>query len=273
MFLVLCWAILLTASAHGQRLAILTPDNTPKDIAYAEELSARFPSSVRVIDRDQSDAAFRSVTLGNPFNMTSIEARSVAAVIGCDAFVVVHSSVLRRSALSRPTFFEAYAVHYLVDGRTGELAAWKLKTFENEVEQKAANELLVSISHTALELSSAYPKRPAINDESVQIETVPDEGTPAAANLKTPIPYKRIKPAYTSMAFLYDVKATVEIEVDVGESGGILATRIVRWAGYGLDESVDSTVRAMNWRPAMRGGKPLPMRVLLRYNFTKVDKD
>jgi hypothetical protein len=36
---------------------------------------------------------------------------------------------------------------------------------------------------------------------------------------------------------------------------------------------VTDAVRAMNWRPAMRGGKPLPMRVLLRYNFTKVEKE
>jgi len=29
----------------------------------------------------------------------------------------------------------------------------------------------------------------------------------------------------------------------------------------------------MNWRPGERGGKPLPMRVLLRYNFTKIEKE
>jgi len=265
--------MILTIAAHGQRLAILTPDKTPKDIAYTEELATRFPPAVRLIDHDQSDAAFRSVTLDNAFNMTTREARSVASVIGCDAFVVVRSAVLRRSSLSRPSFFEAYAVHYLVDGRSGELLTWRLKTFDGDSEQKSESALIASVGETAREISLRITTRPSVNDESVQIETVPDEGTPAAANLKTPIPYKRIKPAYTSMAYLYDVKATVDVEVDVAESGAILAIKTVRWAGYGLDESVETAVRTMNWRPAFRDGKPLPMRVLLRYNFTKVDKE
>jgi hypothetical protein len=52
-----------------------------------------------------------------------------------------------------------------------------------------------------------------------------------------------------------------------------MRTQIVRWAGYGLDEAVTETVRRMNWRPATRGGKALPIRVLLRYNFKKIEKE
>ncbi|MEO8042966.1 MAG: energy transducer TonB, partial [Acidobacteriota bacterium] len=84
---------------------------------------------------------------------------------------------------------------------------------------------------------------------------------------------RRIKPDYTTTAFLYDVRATIDVEADVDSDGRILSTRIVRWAGFGLEDSVEKAIRSMNWRPAMRGGKPLPMRVLLRYNFTKVDKE
>ena len=72
---------------------------------------------------------------------------------------------------------------------------------------------------------------------------------------------------------MYGVSGTVDIEADIDETGKISRTSIVRWAGYGLDESVERAVRTMNWRPAMRSGKPLPMRVLLRYNFTKIEKD
>jgi hypothetical protein len=52
-----------------------------------------------------------------------------------------------------------------------------------------------------------------------------------------------------------------------------VSSKIVRWAGFGLEEAVERAVRSMNWRPAMRNGKALPMRVLLRYNFRKVEKD
>src|SRR5205085_947307 len=106
-----------------------------------------------------------------------------------------------------------------------------------------------------------------------QMEEPPAEGTPAARNFRAPIPYRRIKPSYTTDAFLYGIEATVEILVDLDARGSILRTEIVRWAGFGLDESVERTVRAMIWRPAERSGKPLPMRFLLRYNFRKVEKE
>ena len=66
--------------------------------------------------------------------------------------------------------------------------------------------------------------------------------------------------------------ATVDAEVSIDQNGNITEIDIVRWAGYGLDESVANAVRSMNWRPAERDGKPLPMRILLRYNFTKTEK-
>ena len=48
--------------------------------------------------------------------------------------------------------------------------------------------------------------------------------------------------------------------------------RVVRWAGFGLDEEVVATVRRMHFRPAQREGEPVPVRVLLRYNFRKPPK-
>jgi hypothetical protein len=43
--------------------------------------------------------------------------------------------------------------------------------------------------------------------------------------------------------------------------------QIVRWAGFGLDETTIATVRQLHFFPAMKNGTPIPMRVLLRYNF------
>ena len=87
------------------------------------------------------------------------------------------------------------------------------------------------------------------------------------------MPYKRIKPEYTPAAYLYGIAATVDAEVSIDANGDVKRIDITRWAGYGLDESVIAAIRQMNWRPGERGGKPLPMRVLLRYNFTKIDKE
>ena len=110
-------------------------------------------------------------------------------------------------------------------------------------------------------------------DRSGFIEEMPADDSPAAKNFRSPLPYRRLSPQYTTTAYLYSVAATVDIEVDFDETGKILRTEIVRWAGFGLDEAVTETVRKMNWRPATRAGKPLPIRVLLRYNFKKIEEE
>jgi len=61
----------------------------------------------------------------------------------------------------------------------------------------------------------------------------------------------------------------VDALVDVDEKGEVSRAEISRWAGYGLDESVIATVKQLHFFPAMRDGRALPMRVLLRYNFRK----
>lgn len=207
--------------------------------------------------------------------MTAAESRAAASVMGCEYFLVVRTGGLRRESFAKSEYYEAFSVIYLVSGRTGLLAGWWLKSLEAENQAKADQLLFSSIDSTVTEIANRV-KSVSANESyivpAINIEEVPDEKAPAAEGLKPPIPYRRLKPEYTPTAALYDVKATVDLEADIDLDGKILATRIVRWAGFGLDESVESAVRSMNWRPAMRNGKPLPMRILLRYNFTKLDK-
>jgi hypothetical protein len=271
-FLVLA---LIAVPSHAQRIAILTPENTDRDIDYAAHLSERLPGSMKVLDRSLSESAFRSVTIASVFNMTVAEARAAATVMGCDRFVLVRTGSHRRTSLSRSDYYESFAFLYLVDGRTGGLISWIRKSFDADTQVKADGALADSVDVAAIELTAGLKDLNAVKFMAVgtPVEEVPPEGSAAAVNLKPPIPYKRIKPEYTSTAFLYDVRATIDIEADIAADGSVLSTRIVRWAGFGLEESVDAAVRAMNWRPAMRNGKALPMHVLLRYNFTKVDKD
>jgi TonB family protein len=133
-----------------------------------------------------------------------------------------------------------------------------------------------AVQAIALELADSV--RASLRSEITEsgdpaMEEPPLDESAAVKGFRAPIPYRRLKPVYTTEAALYDITATVEILVDLDAAGSILRTRIVRWAGYGLDESVDAAVRSMNWRPAERNGKSLPMRFLLRYNFRKVEKE
>ena len=109
-----------------------------------------------------------------------------------------------------------------------------------------------------------------VPDEAVKfVDISTDEGARANSDLREPAPYRRLHPTYTDAADRAEAEATVDAAVEIGSDGEVARVEIVRWAGFGLDESVASTIRQMHFRPATRDGEPVPVRVLLRYNFRK----
>ncbi len=260
----------------AQKVAILTPEKAAASLNFAEKLQSKLAEKLTVLDDSLSEAAYLSSSPATPFNLTSEESKKIGSAIGCDFFILLKAANQRRSAFQHPEYYESYAVIYVVSARTGRLIAWKLPRFEAAKPSESEKLLTRSVAATALEIEDnirAAMKKELAEPNAPLMEDVPDENSPAAKNFRSPIPYRRIKPEYTSEAALYDIKATVDILVDLDSNGTILRTEIVRWAGYGLDESVEKTVRQMNWRPAERNGKTLPMRFLLRYNFKKVEKE
>jgi hypothetical protein len=265
--------LVLSLGILAQRVAIVAPERAAHDLSYVSDLSRHFGSRIRLLDPDLADTAFRSTTIESPFNMTVSEARTVSSVIGCEYLLIVRSGEQRRTALSRSDYFEAFAFLFLIDGRSGELVRWQRVSFEAGTQLGASGELTRALPDTAdLIVKTISDHRTTPKIPPAHIEEVPAEGSARAVGLKPPIPYRRFRPEYTETAFLYGVRATVDAEADVGVDGSIIAVRFVRWAGFGLEESVEKAIRQMNWRPAMRNTTPLPMRILLRYNFTKVDK-
>jgi TonB family protein len=190
--------------------------------------------------------------------------------------LLVRADTLRRYSFEKKDFYESYAVVYAVSSRTGRLVFWKLINAETETAEKSERKLPDSINDLSAELSDklkVVAKEESNEKPAVKLEELPAENSPEAKNFRPPLPYQRVKPEYTRIANFYSAEATVDIEVDVDENGKILKTEIVRWAGFGLDESVSETVRKMQWRAASRDGKTLPFRVLLRYNFKKIDRN
>jgi TonB family protein len=108
--------------------------------------------------------------------------------------------------------------------------------------------------------------------ESALVEDEPEEGSPSAQHYRPPQPFRRLRPAYTETAERAEAEATVDASVEIGAAGEVRNVEIVRWAGFGLDESVTGTVRRLHFRPAMRDGVAFPVRVLLRYNFRRPPK-
>lgn len=264
----------LLASTAGQRLAIVNPEKNMMADRIGEIFSKSLPAASLGVDRSLGNTAFASVQAANPFNLSRDEARRAGAAIGCDAFILIKAETLRRTS-SRKAYFESYAAFYVISSRTGHLIIWRLAASEADTSVDAEEDLMRATEKLAIEISRDL-KAGLANDSSQPNSVYPEppaENSPEAKNFRAPVPYLRIKPEYTSLAFLYDIRGTIEIAVDLDEKGALTRTEITRWAGFGLDDSVIDAVRKMNWRPAERNGKPLPMHFLLRYNFKKIEKD
>lgn len=265
----------LMTNAAGQRLAVIVPDRNPASDSFASAVVDTLSKNFDVQDPSMSDAAYRAVAPRSPFNMSAEEAKTVGSAIGCDYLILVRSETLRRSSFEKPEYYESFAALFTVSAKTGKLEDWRNISSEGPKPDASVRLLERSASATVAELAKQLQRSPRTDpstERAESIEELPPENSAVHKNFRAPVPFARIKPVYTELAYMYAVTATVEIELDLDATGKISRTSIVRWAGYGLDESVETAVRKMNWRPAERNGKPLAMRVLLRYNFKKIDK-
>jgi hypothetical protein len=268
--------VLAVAAAAAQKAAVLTPDGAPRSIDAAAAVEKALDEKISVQDGFLAAAAFKTAAPATPFNLTKEQSKNLGASIGCDVFILVRASTLRRSSSARPEYYEASAAIFSVSTRTGRLIDWQLLRFEASRPQTAEKLLKAALAPFARALAARLTNIIAAEiaePPPAEMEEPPDNDSPTAKNFRAPIPFRRIKPAYTSDAYLYDVAGTVDMTIDLDASGTILRTEVVRWAGYGLDESVERTVRSMNWRAAERNGKPLAMRFLVRYNFRKIEHE
>jgi TonB family protein len=265
----------IAAAASGQRIAVVTPDDLEQSRMFAGKLTDQLTGHVQVLDEQLARSAFDSFHLETPFNLSTEDSKKIAAAIGCDFIVLVRSSTLRRSSSERAEYYDANAAIFLVSRRTGRLSWFGLLQREAAKPETAVQQLLDEAGPAAsllIEKIGATVNSELNEPPPPPLEEVPDAAAPAARNFRAPVPYRRVKPNYTADAAYYDIRSTVDVEVDLNADGSIAATRIVRWAGYGLERSVEQAVRSMNWRPAERNGKPLAMRFLVRYNFKKTEQ-
>lgn len=265
----------VSVSLAQSKIAVLIPEKTYQSQIFVEKLASSLSTNFKILDDSLSEIAFRSAEHKKPFNLSLEDAKNVGAAIGCDYFLLIKAENQRRNSLVKGEYYESYAVVYAVSSRTGRLVFWKLISREAETSEKAEKKLFDSVNNLSAEISDKLKitSKDELNEKvASKLEELPAENSPEAKGFRPPLPYKQITPTYTRLAYLYSVEATVDIEIEVDENGKIRRTKITRWAGFGLDESVDKTVRQMNWKPADRDGKTLPMRVLLRYNFKKIEE-
>ncbi len=72
---------------------------------------------------------------------------------------------------------------------------------------------------------------------------------------------------YPETARRAGLEGDVRLEIEVSASGEVTGSRVVRPAGNGFDEVAQRLVRRFRFRPATRGGKPVPATVPWTYKF------
>ena len=249
----------------------------------AEMIRSRLRSSgeLSVADADLSRAAAKGIGYSGSLNLSANEARDLGAALATEFYIIGDAQTLRRSSFQSPVYYESYCSIFLVSTRTGKLIFWDRPSFENNEATRAETLLSQYLSGDDFTRRLIAAIRKAHEDERIQrtalptaaeavIEEAPeDEKIAEIQGIRPPRPYRRLRPNYPDSAARAEAEATVDVVVDVGADGEVGDVQIVRWAGFGLDESTVATVRQLHFFPAMKNGTPIPMRVLLRYNFRK----
>lgn len=241
----------------------------------------RATGDVLIADPDLSRAAAKGIGYTGSLNLTVSEARDLGSALATEFYILGDAQTLRRSSFEAPVYFESYCSIFLVSARTGRLILWERPSFESPEATNAEAKLSQYLSDDAFARRLIGVIKKSHEDERVQrtvltasaeaiIDEAPeDEKAAEAQGIRAPRPYRRLRPEYPQTAARADAEATVDVLVDVGADGEVGDVQIARWAGFGLDESTIATVRQLHFFPAMKNGTPIPMRVMLRYNFRK----
>lgn len=283
LFSAICVLFLVVGNSYA-RSSISVLDFGASDFGklVSEKFRAHFKTGdeFQIADADLTRSAAMGAGYEGSLNLTVNEARDLGAALATDFYLLGDAQLLRRSSFEKPVYYEAYCSVFIVNARTGRLLAWGRPSFENLNAVQASDLLLKDLTNGEVFHRLLIAMRRANEDERIErtiiapstpvIEEAPDEEKVAEAQgLRLPRPYRRLRPEYPQSAARAEAEATVDVLVDVDADGKVSDVQVVRWAGFGLDEATVTTVRQMNFFPAMKNGTAIPLRVLLRYNFRK----
>ena len=82
-----------------------------------------------------------------------------------------------------------------------------------------------------------------------------------------PIPIYSPDPSYTKQARKDKVSGTVVVQIIVDTAGDVRDVKVVKPLGHGLDETAIETIRTWQFKPAMRNGSPVNVRMLVETSF------
>ncbi|MCL5005220.1 MAG: energy transducer TonB [Acidobacteria bacterium] len=86
-------------------------------------------------------------------------------------------------------------------------------------------------------------------------------------NVSAPIPIYKPEPPYSEEARKAKYQGTCVLWIVVDAQGNVQQAQVVKPLGMGLDENALRTVKTWKFKPAMRNGVPVPVRVMVEVSF------
>jgi TonB family protein len=270
------------ASQSRATVAIVKLGDSTTAIRATEALTRNLKRAVEldVFDNDVVDVAARGNGYKGSLNLSLDEAQNLGSAIGSTFYIIGVARTSRQLPFAGPAYFESVASLFLVSTRSGRLVKWERLSFQSATSEAAEKLLLEALwsvsfrSHMSDLIhdtqNSERKERAELPDtDLILIDTSADDASRHNGDLRLPRPYRRLRPPYPQMAAREEIEAVVDVVVDLDGKGEVMHAEIARWAGYGIDEAALETVRQLHFFPAMMNGTPVPIRVLLRYNFRK----
>lgn len=267
-----------TGAQPPARFAVvdLAGDETKEFSVLLSSAARTSNGELELLDDDLVRAASRGTGYSDNVNLSRDEARQLGQSLGCDFYVLGKIQSARRQDSGEQFYFDALAGLFFVEARTGKLILFVFERAKASDESKARDQLKEILKrswpHYAEAIRSARQQHlQAIENIAPALPSAVEVLTDdiATQGVQQPVFYQRIKPDYTEQADLAGIVATVELEAVFREDGTVGEVDVVKWAGFGLDESAIATVKKLRFKPAELGEKKLTIKGLVRYNFRR----
>lgn len=256
-------------SGYSPRIAVLGLGGVER--LRAEIRRVLSATGATIVADGLADAAANGVGYDGSLNPTREDVRRLVSAIGSEIVVIGSSSVVERESADPGRRWDAFAGVFLVDGRSGRLLRYRGVSFLEASRETAEARLISAVAEEVATwvdvvradgIAIAGEWRP--EDVTFVDFVLQPEGSPG---LIPPRFFSRPVPTYTPDADRVHATATVELLVEFLADGSYGRIDVVRWAGFGLDESSILAVRSSKFWPARRDGVSVPARAMLRFNF------
>ncbi|MGC4088113.1 MAG: TonB-dependent siderophore myxochelin receptor MxcH [Polyangiaceae bacterium] len=124
---------------------------------------------------------------------------------------------------------------------------------------RASHRLALTVSAHLLLVASPVLAQPSADG--------PKDAAPSPGELRPPELLESVVPDYPDAARAERLEGVVQLRVDIDASGNVVGVEVLEAAGHGFDEAAQAAVRKYRFKPAERGGQPIPSRIRLSVSF------